>query len=427
MLPVSCWAEERSVVFSGTELNPLYEDMLGNMPAVGDGGEMPLLASSGRYNDKDYPRVTSAESCAAVFRTAMKKRTTVRFRYAFKKASDVNEEKAREFINECCEKAFEHTGNPTEGEYIRWQYAKYDWEAVDLNALDRDYTWYFDVHFVYYTTAKQEAAVGTKIGEVLSRMNLEGKSDYATVRAIYDYVANNVSYDYTGLKNKEFKSFTAWKAMCKGTAVCQGYSLLMYRMLLQCGIDCRLVAADEGSNETKYGHAWNLIQLNDNYYYGDATWDAESTGDNYKYFLKGKRDFNDHAKFIHIYDYIKDHPVADSKYVPSSDETGQVIPVVKVLKKTSISKLTAGKNYITAKWRKQAYGVKGYEIEYGTKKAFSNGATTIKRASNCDTVSNKLTKLKRRTKYYVRVRTYKTIEGIDYYSAWSAKKSLTTK
>lgn len=427
MLPASCWAEERSVVLSGTELNPLYEDMISSMPAVGDGGEMPLLASSGRYNDKDYPRVTSAESCAAVFRTAMKKRTTVRFRYAFKMASDVNKEKARAFINECCEEAFEHTGNPTEGEYIRWQYAKYDWEAVDLNALDRDYTCYFDVHFVYYTTAKQETAVANKIDEVLSGMNLADKDDYAIIKAVYDYIANNVSYDYDGLRNKDLTAHTAWKAMCKGTAVCQGYSLLMYRMLLQCGVDCRMVAADTGSTKTEDGHAWNLIELNDNYYYGDATWDAENTGGNYKYFLKGKSDFGNHAKFTHIYDYIKDHPVADSKYVPSSDETGQVIPVVKVLKKTSISKLTAGKRTLTVKWKKQQYGVKGYQIEYGTKAAFNNDKTTVKTIRNCDAISKKLTKLKSKTKYYVTVRTYKTIEDVDYYSEWSAKKSLTTK
>ncbi|MBQ0041177.1 MAG: hypothetical protein KBS56_04035 [Clostridiales bacterium] len=431
MLPVSCWADDGESVLSGTVVNPLYEDVLNGMPAVGDGGgEMPLLAaSSSKYRDKDYPKVTTTDSCAKVFRSAMKKRTTVRFRYTFKSAAAANTANATKLLDESCEKAFEHTGDPCEGEYLRWQYSKYDWSATDPNKSDRDHTYYFSVHFVYYTTAKQEAAVGTKIDEVLSRMNLEGKGEYATVRAIYDYIANNISYDYAGLRNREFKSFTAWKALCKGTAVCQGYSLLMYRMLLECGIDCRIVAADQGSSIAEEGHAWNLIKLNGDYYYGDTTWESTSnnTSGQYLYFLKGNSDFLGHDKYYHIYDYIKNHPVAASRYVPSSDEQGEVIPIVKVLKKTSISKLKSGKNYITVKWTKQQYGVKGYELEYGTKRAFNKGSTSIIRVSDCDKVSKKLTKLKRKTKYYVRVRTYKTVEGVDYYSAWTSKKSLSTK
>ena len=35
--------------------------------------------------------------------------------------------------------------------------------------------------------------------------------------------------------------------------------------------------------------------------------------------------------------------------------------------------------------------------------------------------------LKAKKKYYVRVRTYKTVSGTNYYSGWSAKKYVTTK
>lgn len=120
MLPVSCWAKETSAMLSGTVVNPLYEEGLSSMPAVGGGGEMPLLAASpGGYRDKDYPKVSSTDDCAKVFRSAMKKRTTVRFRYKFKSGLGANNANANTLISESCEKALEHTGDPCEGEYLR--------------------------------------------------------------------------------------------------------------------------------------------------------------------------------------------------------------------------------------------------------------------------------------------------------------------
>lgn len=41
--------------------------------------------------------------------------------------------------------------------------------------------------------------------------------------------------------------------------------------------------------------------------------------------------------------------------------------------------------------------------------------------------SVKANKLKAKTKYYVRIRTYKTVKGKKVYSKWSAVKSAKTK
>ena len=395
VMPIPCWADT-SVVLSGTVVNPVYEDELGRMPAVGGG-------SSSAPSSKKYPLASDAASCGEVMRAAMKKRTDAKFRYDFKKRSNAITENATALLKASMEKALKHTGVPTEGEYLRWQYAKYDFAATDYNGSDNNYIYYFDVHFVYYTSAKQETEVGEKIDGVLGSLDLGTKDDYEVVKAIYDYVAGNVVYDHDGLRNGDLTAHTAWKAMCKGKAVCQGYSLLLYRMLLTCGIDCRMVAADDGSTRVDAGHAWNLIKVGDQYYYGDATWDSQGSGD--KYFLQGKNDFVGHDKYYHVHDYIKNHPVASSKCVDSG--------IVTALD-TGISKLSAGKGSITVKINK-VYGVKGYEIKYGNK---------IIRTSS---VSKKISKLKRKKKYSVQVRSYKTVDGVDYYSAWSGKKSVKTR
>lgn len=95
-------------------------------------------------------------------------------------------------------------------------------------------------------------------------------------------------------------------------------------------------------------------------------------------------------------------------------------------KGTNISKLSKGKKKMTVKWKKQKSQISGYEIQYSLKKNFSSG-TKAKTASKKKT-SVKISKLKPKKKYYVRIRTYKTVKyngrSIKVYSAWSKTKSV---
>ena len=67
----------------------------------------------------------------------------------------------------------------------------------------------------------------------------------------------------------------------------------------------------------------------------------------------------------------------------------------------------------------------GYEIQYATNSKFTNGRIVTVRSNK--TLSKKITGLKRGKKYYVRVRTYKTKNGVKYYSNWSKKKTFKVK
>ncbi len=94
-------------------------------------------------------------------------------------------------------------------------------------------------------------------------------------------------------------------------------------------------------------------------------------------------------------------------------------------KSTSISKLTASKKAFTVKWKKQSTQVTGYQIQYSTSSKFKSTKTVT--VSKNSTTSKKISKLKAKKKYYVRIRNYKTVKGTKYYSAWSKAKSVTTK
>ena len=94
-------------------------------------------------------------------------------------------------------------------------------------------------------------------------------------------------------------------------------------------------------------------------------------------------------------------------------------------KATSISSLKAGSKQFTVKWYKRSTQTTGYQVQYSTSSKFTSPKTVT--ISKTGTTSKTISKLKAKKKYYVRVRTYKTVNGTKYYSSWSGYKYVTTK
>lgn len=95
-------------------------------------------------------------------------------------------------------------------------------------------------------------------------------------------------------------------------------------------------------------------------------------------------------------------------------------------KKTSITKLYSKLKSLQLKWRKQSGDVSGYQIQYSTDKRFKKNVTKTK-TIDADRTSYTIKGLKSKKKYYVRIRTYKIVDGKKYYSAWSGVKTCKTK
>lgn len=98
-------------------------------------------------------------------------------------------------------------------------------------------------------------------------------------------------------------------------------------------------------------------------------------------------------------------------------------------KGTSISSVKAGKKNCTVKWKKQATQTTGYELQYGTDSKFKSAKT--KTVSKNKSVSATITKLTAKKKYYIRIRTYKTVKingaATKVYSGWSKAKTVKIK
>ena len=94
-------------------------------------------------------------------------------------------------------------------------------------------------------------------------------------------------------------------------------------------------------------------------------------------------------------------------------------------KKTSIKSLKRGRKQFKATWKKVS-GVSGYQLQYATNKKFKKNkkSVTVKKSK---TTSKTVKKLKSNKKYYVRIRTYKTVNGKKLYSSWSKAKTVKVK
>ena len=94
-------------------------------------------------------------------------------------------------------------------------------------------------------------------------------------------------------------------------------------------------------------------------------------------------------------------------------------------KPTKLTSLKKGSKRFTAKWKKVSAQASGYQIRYSMKSSMAK--SKILTVKNYKTTSKKITRLKKKKKYYVKIRTYKTVSKAKYYSGWSRKKTVVTK
>lgn len=137
--------------------------------------------------------------------------------------------------------------------------------------------------FSYYDTAAEEEAVNKNIRSFFSKYNVNDYSDYEMLKIIHDYIIDSCEYNYNDMENNY--NYSAYGALIKGKAVCQGYALAFYRLAKEAGFDVRIAVSDEKGN-----HAWNVVRLGGKSYFVDCTWDdnddeAADDSEKYLYFL----------------------------------------------------------------------------------------------------------------------------------------------
>ncbi len=152
------------------------------------------------------------------------------------------------------------------------------------------------------------AALNQKIAEIVSAM--PDGSEYEQIKYLHDALVLNCRYSED---NPTY--YTAYGALCDGTATCQGYADAMNLLLSRAGFET-VYCIGVGNNES-VTHKWNYVKLSDGQWYiVDPTWadPADQTDPeyvNYDYFLVSDEELlKDHKAKNE--NYYFDEPVATS-------------------------------------------------------------------------------------------------------------------
>ena len=274
---------------------------------------------------------SSREEAAEALREALKDREHMVTIAIYER---VDEESIKTIIGDMFSLALEHTGEPDEGDYIKYQFSDYKGKA------ETDLHWGAPVVVIryvinYYTDAAEEKLTDKKVKEILNELDLEGQSDYKKIKAIHDYICEHVEYDVDSAgDNKGGIEHTAYAALNGGKAVCQGYCVAMYRLLLESGVDCRIMDGTGIESAGMEGaHSWNIVSIGGVYFYVDATWD-DST-ESLEYFLRNRDDFEKDHVISEEYgeDFVTDeYPVSLSGFAVDYDTPlKKIVKAVKAL------------------------------------------------------------------------------------------------
>lgn len=278
LLPTTVFAGSTlSVQYS--EVNPIYADVVSTAELL---RQAPVYHSHG---DGEVTYLVNSDEIAAAIRQELVERNA-----QFTVHIKADRELVQEDISALFEAALEETGTPDEGDYLRFQYAGY---SAGMSGSTDGESYRYDLTYTvtYYTTAQQEQTVTERVREILADLNVEQNSGVVNTWNIYRYITGHTTYDYDNLNDASYKlKYTAYAALIDGTSVCQGYAVLLYRMLREAGIDCRAVTGIGNGG----AHAWNIIGVDGSFYAADATWDA-GRGLNWSYFLRTHENMADHT------------------------------------------------------------------------------------------------------------------------------------
>lgn len=122
---------------------------------------------------------------------------------------------------------------------------------------------------------------------------------------INNYIVSNVRYSTSTAYHN-----TAYSALMKGKASCQGYTDLFTIVARQSGLKAETVCGYAKLRGKKGYHAWNLLKNGKKWVQIDTTFN--DLGSRYKYFMKSKKRFNKDHKLDSFYNnkkWKKAHPI----------------------------------------------------------------------------------------------------------------------
>lgn len=183
----------------------------------------------------------------------------------------------------------------------------------------------------YKAYKRDMKAAKAKAEEIVATTVHDGMSDYDIAKALHDYLVLNVEYDHNWIADiydPNAKTgpgdYALYFPLIEGSAVCSGYTYAYKYLMDLAGVPCEEIDGDSTGTDQiaaalgyrwSVGHAWNIVQIDGEWYHVDVTWD-DLGGDRirYDYFLKSDQAMSGHS------DWDSPHPCTSTKYDGAADD-----------------------------------------------------------------------------------------------------------
>ena len=130
---------------------------------------------------------------------------------------------------------------------------------------------------------EEEAFLYDTLMEVIPEITEEGMTDYEKEKAAYDWVFGITHFSEESLNPMNAGSsgdnYTPYGVIRNHEAICVGNATTFKLFMDALDIPCKIVHSTEQGE-----HAWNVVQLDDEWYHVDVTFDGGSQNPAYSYF-----------------------------------------------------------------------------------------------------------------------------------------------
>lgn len=162
---------------------------------------------------------------------------------------------------------------------------KYTWTETPYGDIVSNITVVFSYTMTEEDRDKYQMKLDNEVNNLLVNLPKDS-SDYETVKYVYEKLIDSIEYNKEDIDNEYNQNLLS--ALLDKKTVCAGYAKATSYILNKLGIQSLYVYGDIVD---RGAHAWNIIKVQDDYYYVDTTWgdgSFENIGDtfiNYKYLL----------------------------------------------------------------------------------------------------------------------------------------------
>ena len=179
--------------------------------------------------------------------------------------------------------------------------------------------------------------------QLVSYLEKMADTDLEKARAIYVWLAENISYDAKSINKNKYGDNTALGVLKSRKAVCQGYAKLFELLGKKMGLNILFVVGYSRNDVLQESwdfdgeegdHAWNIIKIDDEWRVFDATWGAGVVNDDTRGRLAFAKEYSDNWFDLSPYEAIFSHYPEDTSLILTEPrltldkfESLQLIPI----------------------------------------------------------------------------------------------------